>query len=285
MMPRHKISWELLALPLLEQAMTTNNGEGPLCTSPLSPPQVAALPWSHNNSRGNGNAAGSSRLELSGTAGGGTGGARAATCARFVLTKNLAIAHHMGLIHCMILVLPALLRAWIAPPIHFLPLSPPPTTLLFAGAAKASASTLHVMLAMIGRDVADELPWVLRNVERLADKFATAHVVLVENDSRDGTASVWKRWAANYTAQDPSRRSVHLISFSAEKGKKDLSLLAVARNKYLEIIPPHVDYLIAVDTDMCFPWRVEDHLHIIDALLPYRGADWDVLYANGACGW
>lgn len=141
------------------------------------------------------------------------------------------------------------------------------------------------MLAMIGRDVADELPWVLRNVERLADKFATAHVVLVENDSRDGTASVWKRWAANYTAQDPSRRSVHLISFSAEKGKKDLSLLAVARNKYLEIIPPHVDYLIAVDTDMCFPWRVEDHLHIIDALLPYRGADWDVLYANGACGW
>ena len=33
---------------------------------------------------------------------------------------------------------------------------------------------------MIGRNVSQELPYILRNVERLGQRFAVAHVVLVE---------------------------------------------------------------------------------------------------------
>ena len=43
-----------------------------------------------------------------------------------------------------------------------------------------TSSQLEVMFSMIGRNVGRELPFVLRNVERLAKIFAVAHVVLVE---------------------------------------------------------------------------------------------------------
>lgn len=42
------------------------------------------------------------------------------------------------------------------------------------------SAQLEVMFAMIGRDVAQELPYILRNIERLGERFAVAHVVLVE---------------------------------------------------------------------------------------------------------
>ena len=62
-----------------------------------------------------------------------------------------------------------------------------------------------------------------------------------------------------------SHRTAHahtaqLISFTADSyfSKKDLRLMAAARNMYLELLglPQYagVDYLIAVDTDMCHPW-------------------------------
>ena len=126
---------------------------------------------------------------------------------------------------------------------------------------------------------AQELPNVLRNVELLAAKFASAHVVLVENDSIDKTVKVFTTWArcfvsrgslndtAAATAGCHNKTSQHgrfaeLIRFHAKTAyKKDLETLAVARNHYLDLLdqPRHadVDYLIVVDTDMCAPWDVD----------------------------
>ena len=70
-------------------------------------------------------------------------------------------------------------------------------------------------------------------------------------------SQVFQDWAANYSANArvADTRLTRLISFSAAAGKKDLNLLGVARNKYLDVLEEanfkDVDYLIALDTDMC----------------------------------
>jgi hypothetical protein len=154
--------------------------------------------------------------------------------------------------------------------------------------AHRTAAQASVMFGIIGRDVAHELPYALANIARLAVNFEEAHIVLVENDSNDDTRGVFKAWGAGFTAGH-SNRTTKLVSFQVSAGKKDLRLLAQARNRYLEqlALPEYagVDYLIAVDTDMCWPWDVPNMVKIINDLLPAAGSEWHVLYANGACGW
>jgi hypothetical protein len=102
-------------------------------------------------------------------------------------------------------------------------------------------------------------------------------MVLVENDSKDRTVEVFLNWARNLTRnftgnitgitsrgsghQRSMRLSAELIQFKVQdRTKKNLQTLAIARNHYLQLLeqPRHaeVDYLIAVDTDMCYPWEV-----------------------------
>ncbi|KAI9014082.1 hypothetical protein DFJ74DRAFT_758146 [Hyaloraphidium curvatum] len=161
-----------------------------------------------------------------------------------------------------------------------------------------------VLVAMIARNTAHELPGVLANVERLAGMVKAVHVVLVENDSKDGTPRAFRRffksrgvpflkvweddplrtWTPPYAPPDrpapplpPSNhtklRSALLVQFTAETaGQKDLRVLRTARDGYLHALrtwgwylPAHlggvpggepVDFLLAVDTDMCHAWRV-----------------------------
>ncbi|KAF6252650.1 hypothetical protein COO60DRAFT_505510 [Scenedesmus sp. NREL 46B-D3] len=146
-----------------------------------------------------------------------------------------------------------------------------------------------VMFGMIGRDVADELPYVLANIARLASHFQEAHVMFVENNSHDNTRGVFQSWAENFTA-GRSNRTAKLLNFKpSSTSKKALKVLAQARNSYLEQLAlPHyagVDYLIAVDTDMCFAWDVPNMVKTINDLLPVAGSGWHALFANGACGW
>jgi hypothetical protein len=153
-----------------------------------------------------------------------------------------------------------------------------------------SAADISVMFRMIGRDVAEELPYVLANIGKLASYFKAAHVVLVENDSADGTCSVFTTWATAFTSSSSHNRAAKLLSFKpVTSGKKNLQVLAQARNVYLqELAKPEyaaVEYLIVVDTDMCFPWDVVNIIKVFNGLLPAAGREWHVLYANGVCGW
>lgn len=152
---------------------------------------------------------------------------------------------------------------------------------------------LHVMFAMIGRDVAGELPYVLRNIERLGANMASFAVVLVENDSVDDTIAVFRKWSRACGPYFQGRCSGVLLDLgpgpARQRGKKDLALLAQARNRYLELLVKaeykHIDYLIALDTDMCVDWDVPRMVTAINNLLPYSGTQWHALYAYGACGW
>lgn len=97
---------------------------------------------------------------------------------------------------------------------------------------------LTVAFALIGRDVAHELPYVLRNIERMMALFKRSHVVLVENDSFDKTVDVFNTWVNSMSNSTMSKLGVaRVISMEhSTRGKKDLKALAEARNVYLEFL-------------------------------------------------
>ncbi|KAJ9513830.1 hypothetical protein QJQ45_020906, partial [Haematococcus lacustris] len=163
-----------------------------------------------------------------------------------------------------------------------------------------------VLVALIGRDVAAELPWVLLNIEREAAalKFATTTVMLVSNDNADGAAAVpllasvllltladtqavFTSWASKVAAATGGRvrGDLRMLPAGPRRSKKSLPVLAEARNVYLaaleEVQYQTVEWLLVVDTDMCTPWPVRRHARIITDLAPHV----DVLLAHGACGW
>jgi hypothetical protein len=134
------------------------------------------------------------------------------------------------------------------------------------------------MFALIGRDCGSELPYVLRNIGSLAVQFQQSHVVLVENDSADNTRTVFQSWGQGFT-HGYNNRTARIITLEGQRaGKKDLTLLARARNAYIDQLNKpeyaNVDFMIAVDTDMCFMWEVARMMGVINALLPAAGKAW-----------
>jgi hypothetical protein len=150
---------------------------------------------------------------------------------------------------------------------------------LLSGHQSAELANSTVLFAMIGRDVGSELPYVLSNIQSLSRLFKGAHVLLVENDSTDNTKEVFAAWA------EKSKIQAELRSLPSGQGAKKLySTLAKARNVYLQALFEdkyrHVDYLIALDTDMCYQWNVRRLERVLGALWSASSA-WDVMYANG----
>jgi hypothetical protein len=145
-------------------------------------------------------------------------------------------------------------------------------------------AVFSVVFALIGRDVASELPYVLDNIARLhvSARFHRSHVILVENDSADGTRQVFDTfWSVH--ALPHLTASIMGVDVGG-RGRKDLSVLGTARNVYLEAAKNEhtwADLLIAIDTDMCFPWDTDEHRRVLRLL---RDSPWDALYANGVCG-
>lgn len=91
-----------------------------------------------------------------------------------------------------------------------------------------------MLFGLIGRDVAGELPHVLRNIERLASQpvFRSAHVLLVENDSADNTTGVMADWAARAAAASGGRVTGAVHSLPPQhSSKKTLGILAKARRR------------------------------------------------------
>lgn len=96
---------------------------------------------------------------------------------------------------------------------------------------------LTVAFALIGRDVAHELPYVLRNIERLMALFKRSHVILVENDSIDTTVDVFNAWANSMSNSTTTLGEARVLSMTqSTRGKKDFKALADARNVYLEFL-------------------------------------------------
>lgn len=159
---------------------------------------------------------------------------------------------------------------------------------------RALAKSSRVVFCGIVRDCRRNLARNLDRVESLRDSFASLRIVLVENDSKDGTKSVLRQ----LLQRDPSaivEMDDHGIVTLPKKMKSGvlpsyseyrISKMAAYRNRYLEIIEEQIghdqlDWIVMLD------WDIESFSSegLFDTL--GRTEAWQVATANGRkkTGW
>ncbi len=131
----------------------------------------------------------------------------------------------------------------------------------------------RAVIAGCARNSARDLPFVLRNIERIAGVFKQSRVVICENDSVDGTLDILKQWSAKtnlkcYILSEPLRLRPRVLR------------IAWARNRILECIRLHAldsyDYLVMMDMD-----EVNKRISLRGFLTSFNYPfDWDVMCAN-----
>ena len=134
-----------------------------------------------------------------------------------------------------------------------------------------------VVVGLLARDCKAS---ILRNkprIERLCSFFEDSHVVVVENDSVDGTPQVLHDWA-----EENSRVMVDsFIHHSRRRLSSDyhrISHMAYLRNRLLDDIRqlPAPDVVVMMDVDI-YDFDVEG---VMDGIC-HAPADWGALLANG----
>jgi len=104
-----------------------------------------------------------------------------------------------------------------------------------------------IVFAGCARDCDAHLKGVLENVARWSALASTAAVVIVENDSKDGTRDTLSRWA---TAQ-PNRVLLTIEGLGSVTSRT--ARLATARNTYIDFIAANpirgADFLVVLDFD------------------------------------
>ena len=135
------------------------------------------------------------------------------------------------------------------------------------------------------RDCAPALQHNLPFIDRLCARFKRAHVVVVENDSTDGTKDALRTWAAGRpeitlfledfgtkTVPDAVPGGVN-PSYSRHRIEK----LASYRNRYLEHASAlsGLDYLVVIDLDL-FSIDIDGIADAFGQTIP-----WDAQFANG----
>jgi FkbM family methyltransferase len=113
--------------------------------------------------------------------------------------------------------------------------------------AGRTPSQHSIVFAGCARDCDAYLKGVLENVERWSGQAATAAVIIVENDSKDGTRDTLSRWA---TAQ-PNRILLTIEGLGSVTSRT--ARLAAARNTYIDFIAASpirdADFLVVLDFD------------------------------------
>ena len=157
----------------------------------------------------------------------------------------------------------------------------------------AAAANATLLVAGLARNTVGTLPRLRSRLRRLGRWFAGYSVVLVENDSSDGTLQYLERWARE-TGQAPNGQ-LRLLSLSLAKdpavgpyarrsdlkergwGHDGVQLLARLRNRYLDAADrgARPDVLLMVDTDLGDDWEDEAVLEALG-----HEAHWDVLCSH-----
>jgi hypothetical protein len=119
------------------------------------------------------------------------------------------------------------------------------------------AKDLEVVIVGLARNLGDLLPVTMDRIYETANMFKSAKVVIVENDSTDGTAESLEQWAK----EDPGMVIVEttttgrpqLRGFEPER----MQYMAEYRARCQELVRQHChecDYVIVVDTDAWGGW-------------------------------
>jgi hypothetical protein len=132
-----------------------------------------------------------------------------------------------------------------------------------------------VIFAGITRDNAEDLPKMLDFMEDFGSKFKDYRVVIFENDSKDNSVEILKKY-------ERRNSKIKIISenFNLQK-RPSIKFLADIRNKYLDEINSSSSYddfdiLIFVDLDMKYGFDLRGILHSFSKI-----ESWDMVCSNG----
>lgn len=134
-----------------------------------------------------------------------------------------------------------------------------------------------VIIGLLARDCKDSLIRNIPRIERLGSFFTDHHIVVVENDSVDGTQQILHDWAVR-------NGKVVVDSFTncsrrlADCSYKRINQMASLRNRLLEDIKklPASDFVLMMDVDI-YDFDVDG---VIDCI-SHAPDDWGGLMANG----
>ena len=114
-------------------------------------------------------------------------------------------------------------------------------------------SQKKIVFVGVARDVEPFIRQVLRNIEACASQFADWSIILLENDSRDGTKQLLQKWVSATNAKNAGRAKLIELDGIEWHHPKRTDRLAAARNLYLKEIADSglkdFDYLAVTDMD------------------------------------
>lgn len=136
----------------------------------------------------------------------------------------------------------------------------------------------RVVIAGLCRDVERILPATIRRIERLGGLFADYRVVVYENDSRDGTKALLRRWAVGNSRVTAVTENVGDPVNPVRRCTSRAARMAAYRTRCQQAILErhrHCDAVILVDTDLAGGWSEDGVANT------FGHDDWDVVGANG----
>lgn len=144
-----------------------------------------------------------------------------------------------------------------------------------------------ILIAALARDCKEAIIKNIPKIELLRKEFISSHVVIIENDSKDGTKDILKQWEKqsegvkvimnNFGTITISKSSESILHPGSSLHR--ISKMTKYRNMYMDYaknVDFRIDYLIAIDID------IED-FSPTDIIKCIKDApnDWGGLFANG----
>lgn len=144
-----------------------------------------------------------------------------------------------------------------------------------------------ILIAALARDCNNSIIRNVPKIELLRKEFKESHVIIIENDSKDGTKETLKRWKERSEGVDTIMNDFGTVTIP-EKSEKisnpgssnyRISKMASYRNMYMDYARKadfDIDYLIVMDIDI-------DDFSVEGVVKSIKNApdDWGALFANG----
>lgn len=138
-----------------------------------------------------------------------------------------------------------------------------------------AASQMHVTICGMARNIAGILPVTFARLNEIGRHFESYNIVVIENDSEDGTQDVLKKLEAedrlHVEAVCNTMGWPHLHGFERDRVER----YAILRNMYRDRVAKdyrHTDVVLVVDFDCWGGWSVQGLLNGIGWLKRYKHA-------------